>query len=61
MRDFYRGDEIPDEPMTRDELEKHRHRVQEWMKPKRATRATPLINGEIMCILAKPKLADALK
>ncbi len=53
--DFYRGDEVPGDPKNDDELEAHRSRVKELMKPKWITTCTPRVNGEILCILAKPK------
>ncbi len=53
--EYYRGDDVPGEPKNDEELEAHRSRMKEWMKPRWVTSCTPKTNGEVLCILAKPK------
>ncbi len=55
LADDYRGDDEPGKPRDDEDLEVHRKRVKGYMKPRFVTRCTPMTNGEILCILPKPK------
>ncbi len=54
LADDYRGGEEPGRPREDEDLEVHRKRVKDYMKPGFVTRCTPMTNGEILCILPKP-------